>query len=88
MEFKKLVKGFEVYNNDEKLGQIDFNINDGIMRIMHTEVNNKHFGEGIATELVKTAVDYARHKNLKIKPLCSVAEHVLHKSEDYKDILD
>ena len=49
------------------------------MKITHTEVDKEHSGKGIATELVKTAVEYARHKNLKVKPLCSIASHVLKK---------
>ena len=57
------------------------------MKITHTEVDKEHSGKGIATELVKIAVEYARHKNLKVKPLCSIASHVL-KKDDYSDILE
>ena len=57
------------------------------MKITHTEVDKEHSGKGIATELVKIAVEYARHKNLKVKPLCSLASHVL-KKDNYSDILE
>lgn len=88
MEFKKLVKGFEaVDESGKKIGQVDFTINDGLMRITHTEVDSENKGKGVAKELVKTAVDYARHKNLKVKPLCSAAAYIL-KNEEYKDIID
>ena len=88
MEFKKLVKGFEVEDdNGKKIGKVDFNINDGLMRITHTEVGAEYKGKGIAKELVRTAVEYARHKGLKIKPLCSAAAYIL-RSEEYKDILE
>lgn len=87
MEFKKLVKGFEVVDEaGKKIGQIDFTIIDGIMRITHTEVDAENKGKGVAKELVKTAVEYAKHKNLKVKPLCSAAAYLL-KGEEYKDIL-
>ena len=87
MEFSKLVKGFEVSEEWHKIGHIDFNIVNGVMKITHTEVDKKHSGKGIASELVKTAVEYARHENLKVKPLCSLASHVL-KKDDYSDILE
>lgn len=87
MELKKLVKGFEAIDNGEKIGQIDFNINNGIMRITHTEVNGQYAGKGVAKELLNTAVEYARHKSIKIKPLCSYAAHVL-QEDSYKDILE
>ena len=57
------------------------------MRITHTEVKEKARGKGLATELVNTAVRYARHKNLKVKPLCSIADFVL-KNGDFKDVLE
>ena len=87
MEFSKLVKGFEVSEEGHKIGHIEFNIVNGVMKITHTEVDKKHSGKGIATELVRIAVEYARHKNLKVKPLCSLASHVL-KKDDYSDILE
>ena len=87
MEFSKLVKGFEVSEEGHKIGHIEFNIVNGVMKITHTEVDKEHSGKGIATELVKIAVEYARHKNLKVKPLCLLASHVL-KKDNYSDILE
>lgn len=87
MEFVKLVKGFEAVEDGENIGHIEFNIHDGVMRITHTEVSKKARGKGIATELVNTAANYARHKNLKVKPLCSIANFVM-KNDEYKDIID
>ena len=87
MEIIKIIKGFEALEDGQKVGHIDFNIVNGVMKITHTEVDKKYSGKGIATELVKIAVEYARHKNLKVKPLCSLASHVL-KKDDYSDILE
>lgn len=87
MEVIKLVKGFEAVEDGEKIAQIEFTIHDGVMRITHTEVKEKARGKGLATELVNTAVRYARHKNLKVKPLCSIADFVM-KNGDFKDVLE
>lgn len=88
MEFIKLVKGFEaVDESGEKIGQVDFTINDGVMRITHTQVDSENKGKGVAKELVKTAIEYAKHKNLKVKPLCSVAAHIL-KNNEFKDVIE
>jgi hypothetical protein len=39
MEFSKLVKGFEVSEEGHKIGHIDFNIVNGVMKITHNEVD-------------------------------------------------
>ena len=87
MEIIKIIKGFEALEDGQKVGHIDFNIVNGVMKITHTEVDKKHSGRGIATELVKTAVEYTRHKNLIVKSLCSLATHVV-KKDNYSDILE
>lgn len=86
MEFTEIIKGFKAKEDGKKVGQIDFNINDGVMRITHTEVDKHYQGKGIATELVLKAVEYARLKSLKVKPLCAMAAHVL-KREEFSDVL-
>ena len=78
---------FSFSNSNPIDGRISDDSVNGVMKITHTEVDKKHSGKGIASELVKTAVEYARHKNLKVKPLCSLASHVL-KKDDYSDILE
>ncbi len=86
MEFSEIIKGFKAKEGGKRVGQIDFNIHDGVMRITHTEVDENHQGKGIATELVLRAVAYARLRDLKVLPLCAVAAHVL-KKEEFSDIL-
>ena len=61
MEFSKLVKGFEFSEEGHKIGHIDFNIVNGVMKITHTEVI-KNILVGNCHRVVKTAVEYARHK--------------------------
>ena len=57
------------------------------MKITHTEVDKKYSGKGIFTELVKIAVEYARHKKPKSEttlfPCFACPE-----KDDYSDILE
>ena len=57
------------------------------MIIDHTEVNEQK-GTGIGTQLVATAVDFARQHDIRILPLCSFARHLFETTGDYKDVLD
>lgn len=57
------------------------------MIIEHTEVGEEFKGQNAGYQLVKTAVEYARHHALKIIPLCPFANAVFKKKPDYADVL-
>jgi predicted GNAT family acetyltransferase len=58
-----------------------------LMTIDHTEVDPKLRGEHIGEDLVKTAVEFARENNLKIRPLCPYAKKVIDRTPEYQDVL-
>ena len=55
--------------------------------IDHTEVNEKLKGQNIGYKLVKSAVEMAREKNVKIIPLCPFAKAVMEKKPELQDVL-
>lgn len=57
------------------------------MIIDHTEIDSVLGGKGIGRQLVHTAVEYAREKNIKIMPLCPFAKSVFDKEPTYEDVL-
>lgn len=61
---------------------------DGRLLIDHTGVPQAIGGRGVAGELVRAALDYARAEGLRVVPLCSYsAEYVRHHPE-YADLVD
>ena len=78
---------FYIDDNGDRLGEMDFLINDGVMNIYHTEVSEllqvKHMGD----KLVEAGVNYAREKHLKILPTCTFARSVFNRVKAYGDVL-
>lgn len=59
-----------------------------LMIINHTEVSDTLRGKKIGYQLVKTAAEFARTKNIKIMPLCPFAKAVMEKQEkEFSDVL-
>ena len=62
---------------------------DNILVIDHTKVDDSLKGKNIGSQLVTKAVDFARQKKFRIRPLCSFARAVLEKKRDeYADVLE
>lgn len=57
------------------------------MIIDHTRVFEGFEGKGIARQMVLAAVDFARANSRRIIPVCSYAQKVLTRTNEYQDIL-
>ncbi|MBV8436319.1 MAG: N-acetyltransferase [Silvibacterium sp.] len=73
---------------DGKVGYLQFDTDDrGWMTIWHTEVPPELRGHGIATELVKTAFDYARNNHLHVDVTCPIATSLATKHPEYQALI-
>ena len=55
----------------------------GLMTITHTIVPPDIGGRGIAGDLVRTALEYARAEGVKVTPRCSYADGWMRKHPEY-----
>lgn len=79
---------FTLYEHGEKAGELNYVWEDeNKLVIEHTEVDPKFSGKGFGKDLVMKAVEFARDKNIKIKPVCSYAKRVFEKDETISDVL-
>ncbi len=60
---------------------------EGAIAIVHTGVPPEIGGRGIAAELVKAALEFARAAGLKVKPRCEYAAVYLKRHREYDDLL-
>lgn len=58
-----------------------------ILNLIHTYVPNELRGRGIAGNLVKAALTYARENKFKIIPSCSYTAEYIRKHEEFHDLI-
>ena len=63
--------------------QLDYVEDDGRLTITHTIVPREIGGRGIAGELVRAALDYARDAGLKVVPQCSYADAWMRRHSEF-----
>lgn len=66
---------------------IKYSVSDGVIAILSTYVPPAVEGRGVAAELTKTVLEYARENNLKVKPVCSYAVTYMQRNREYQDLL-
>jgi predicted GNAT family acetyltransferase len=55
--------------------------------LIHTQVPSALAGRGVAGELVRTALDYARREGLSVIPQCSFAASFIERHPEYGDLV-
>lgn len=79
---------FIIYEDNEEAGEMTFTwAGKNKFIIVHTGVEEKFEGKGLAKKLVMEGVEYARKNNVKIIPLCPYAKRRFEKDESIRDVL-
>jgi predicted GNAT family acetyltransferase len=86
IQHRAATRRFEA-NVDGYLCELDYNLRDQVMTITHTGVPEQVGGRGIASELVRAAVDTARREGWKVVPACSYAQVWIQRHPEYADLL-
>ncbi|MGP1665423.1 MAG: GNAT family N-acetyltransferase [Rhodanobacter sp.] len=81
----RAARRFEV-NEQGSLCELDYSLEDGVMRIEHTQVPAAVGGRGIASALVLAAMQAARAEGWKVSPACSYADVWMQRHPDYADL--
>jgi uncharacterized protein len=72
---------------DGHLAATHYKIADGVITFVHTEVPPELGGRGIASKLIKGALDQVRADGLKVIAQCAFVKAYIEKHPDYADLL-
>jgi predicted GNAT family acetyltransferase len=85
MEIKHDINGRKVFTvQDGRKAEVEYELKDGTLDIIHTYVPEPLEGRGIASQLVQYTYDYALQQKLKLAATCSYAKGWLKKHPDYQ----
>lgn len=67
------------YDDKVEIGECEFIIKQDTWNIIHTEVNRKYQGQGIARKMVECVIENANKNNKNLIASCSYAKIVIDK---------
>ena len=68
--------------------ELVYRLRAGALVIDHTGVPAAIGGRGVAGDLVKAALDYARAEGLRVVPACSYSAAYVQRHPEYADLVD
>lgn len=77
---------FEI-ERDGHVAFLDYILGGGVLRLLHTEVPDQLQGQGIASELAKSALDWAREHGVRVDVICPFVDSYIKRHPEYADLV-
>lgn len=79
---------YELTIDGQRVGLIDYRLADGVIVLLHEEVDTALEGRGLGSVLARGALDDARAHELAVRPVCPfVAAFIDRHRDEYGDLV-
>jgi len=79
---------FTISVDGQKAGFTEYIDHDGQRIFPHTEIGDEYSGRGLATILIREALEATRAAGLRIVPVCSTVAGFVEKNPEFADVID
>ena len=77
---------FEI-EQDGHIAYLEYNLTGKVLQLIHSEVPEALRGRGIAAELARSALDWARENGVKVDVICPSVAAYMEKHPEYSDLV-
>lgn len=79
---------YEIFQDDERVGLMDYSLRPGEIHLVHTEVDPAHQGKNLAAILLRESLADIRSRGTeKVVPVCSYTVRYMEKHPETQDLL-
>jgi len=78
---------YELTEDGERIGELRYRLEPGVVVLVHTEVDPAHEGRGLGTVLIRGALDDIRARGLELTPLCPFVRAYIARHPEYRDLV-
>lgn len=78
---------YEIRVGGTLAGIVEYETGDDIVALVHTEIFDAFEGQGLAPELVSSALDDIRARNLLVQPVCPYVNRYIRRHPEYGDLV-
>ena len=78
---------FEILADGELAGFVLYHLRGNEIAFTHTETDDRFRGHGLASQLVRTALDQARARHLAVLPYCPFVRSWITGHPEYADLI-
>jgi uncharacterized protein len=84
---QQVVNGRFEIERDGHIAWLEYNLAGKVLQLIHSEVPQALRGQGVASELAKSALEWAREHHVKVDVICPSVADYLEKHPEYADLV-
>jgi uncharacterized protein len=77
---------FVIYSEGNEV-YVEYSMIGNDINLYHTYTHPALRGKGLAAQVVRAALEFAKENNLKVVPTCSYVQSFIAKNEEYKKLV-
>jgi predicted GNAT family acetyltransferase len=78
---------YEIEADGEVAGFLMYRRDEGVLELVHTDVDPRSEGKGVGAALVQGALDDVRARGLKVRPYCPFVAAYIRRHPEYEDVV-
>jgi len=78
---------YQIDVDGSRAGLAAYELDGDVITFTHTEVDDAYEGQGLGSRLARYALDDARARGLRVRPLCPFIKTWIRRHEDYQDLV-
>lgn len=78
---------YEITVDGKLAGFVDYTRGEGVVALIHTEVDDAFGGQGVGGRLAQGALDEIRRQGSKVSPVCPFIKGWIDKHPEYQDLV-
>jgi uncharacterized protein len=78
---------YEIRADGELAGFVQYHLRDGVIAFLHTEIDPRFRGHGVAGRLIQSSLDAARDRHLAVLPYCPFMRSWMADHPEYADLV-
>jgi predicted GNAT family acetyltransferase len=78
---------YEIRVDDELAGFVQYRRREGLIAFIHTEIDTRFEGRGLASQLIAAVLDEARAAGVRVFPFCPFVNSYISRHPEYVDLV-
>lgn len=80
-------KRYEIRADGQLAGFATYRLKEGLIELIHTEIDEEFEGHGLASRLISFALDDARQRELAVLPSCPFVNDYIQRHPQYAELV-
>lgn len=80
-------KRYEIHSDGDLAGFVTYRVEEGLIELVHTEIDEAFGGHGLGSRLISFALDDARQRELAVLPTCPFVNEYIQRHRQYVDLV-